>query len=74
MISNVYSVKHTDTSLSTCFNTFLKFCLFLHWQDFQMISCECLLFKVSCVGDERDRMIRIFLLLNHLFMFGLVGR
>lgn len=23
-----------------------------------MISCECLLFKVSCVGDERDRMIK----------------
>lgn len=55
MISNVYSAKRKDTSLSTCFNTFLKFCLFSHWQDFQMISCECLLFKVSCVGDERDR-------------------
>lgn len=23
-----------------------------------MISCECLLFKVSCVGDERDRVIK----------------
>lgn len=55
MISNVYSVKHKDTSLCTCFNTFLKFS---HWQDFPVISCECLLFKVSCVGDERDRGIK----------------
>lgn len=23
-----------------------------------MISCECLLFKVSCVGDERDRVTK----------------
>lgn len=23
-----------------------------------MISCECLLFKVSCVGDERNRVIK----------------
>lgn len=61
MISNVYSVKQKDISLSTCFNMFLKFCMFLHWQDFQMISCECLLLKVPCVRDERDgrdRMIR----------------
>lgn len=58
MILNVYPTKHKDISLPTCFNMFLKFCLFLHWQDFQMISSECLLFKASRVGDERDRMIK----------------
>lgn len=58
MISNVHSVKHQDTSLSTCFNMFLKFCLFSHRRDFEMISCECLLFRVSWVGDERVRMIK----------------
>ena len=51
-------MKHKDRSLSTCFNKFLKFCLLLLWQDFQVISSECLLFKASRVGDEGDRMIK----------------